>query len=67
MKFCSSEWKKSNVTAKLALKQQSKNARTNSAILKEMLNLPIPARDKRKVYCVGTDWMGKMVIRISKQ
>lgn len=52
MEISSSEWKKDGLTEQ----QQIKNVRTNSAILRELLKLPIHQKKKNDLFVLG--WIG---------
>ncbi|KAI7890395.1 uncharacterized protein EV154DRAFT_422043, partial [Mucor mucedo] len=54
----SSEWKKANVSAATGEQQQAKNCRTNSAILHQLLDLPIKTINLQETFVVGMDWIG---------
>ncbi|KAI8641122.1 hypothetical protein BD408DRAFT_418659 [Parasitella parasitica] len=50
MEISSSEWKKGGISFGLAEQQQIKNVRTNSAILRELLKLPINQEKKNDLF-----------------
>lgn len=56
----SSEWKRSGVSTAAGKQQQVKNCRTNSAILHNLLQIPIKDLDRPNIFVVGMDWIGML-------
>ncbi|KAG2229518.1 hypothetical protein INT48_008407 [Thamnidium elegans] len=53
----SSEWKKQDASTKLIEEQRAKNARVNTAILDNIMNMFI-GQNSKDVYVIGMDWLG---------
>ena len=64
VELSASKWKKKSADRTTTKDQQVKNARGNKAILKKLLSLPIPDADRVNVFCVGIDFVGKLLLTI---
>ncbi|ORX53505.1 hypothetical protein DM01DRAFT_43573 [Hesseltinella vesiculosa] len=58
VELSTNEWKRSTATHKVLSRQRSKNARSNKAILKNLMSLPFQERHKDKVFTMAMDWNG---------
>ncbi|KAI9274719.1 hypothetical protein BDA99DRAFT_414537, partial [Phascolomyces articulosus] len=58
IQLATNEWKKSNCTDRVALKQQSKNVRMNKAVLKGLEQINVPKDDQKYIFSLAMDWRG---------
>ncbi|KAG0188194.1 hypothetical protein DFQ28_005230 [Apophysomyces sp. BC1034] len=58
VELSTNEWKRSGSSESTLSRQQSKNFRSNKAILKNILSLPLQDRVRDKVFSTAMDWNG---------
>ena len=61
MQLATNEWKKSDRSDQVALKQQSKNVRMNKAVLKSLEEIHVPEDDKKYIFSLAMDWRGTVI------
>ncbi|KAG2217763.1 hypothetical protein INT45_000383 [Circinella minor] len=58
LQLSTNEWKKSDCTDRVALKQQSKNVRMNKAVITSLEQIEVPKDDQKYIFTLAMDWRG---------
>ena len=61
MQLATNEWKKSDYTNQIALKQQSKNVRMNKTVLKSLEDIHVQDENKKYIFSLTMDWRGTVI------